>query len=123
MLARQRSRNLPEAAYCSEIWPKVEPLLSDDDAEIAVSAASLALRLGDDANKTLAVRRLIEVLPVANWLSQSEIERLLLEHFSFARAAIQEAIQQQSANPTNHWPKDVVLRVLSNVVRRAACSN
>ncbi len=60
-LARRRSAlgilvSLPPT---SETWLKVQSLLCDEDAEIAVSAAKLALKFGDDADQRQAVQRLI----------------------------------------------------------------
>lgn len=120
-LVRRRSalRLIASFPGTPETWPKIEPLLMDDDVEIAVSAATLALKLGDDANKRLAVRRLIDVLPAANWLIQSEIEGLLLENFSFASGLIQQEIQKRSNIPRTHWSKEITLRLLLNVVHQA----
>jgi len=118
-LSRRRSalRILASLAPAPKIWPKLQPLLRDEDADIAVSVANLALRLGPPDDQQFAARQLIQLLPTANWLLQSEIESSLLENFHVAGAAIRREIQQrlQRAAPQ---AKDITLRVLLSVVRQ-----
>jgi len=119
-LARRRSalRILASLWPKAETWLKVQPLLRDEDAEIAVSAAAIALKLGADTDKDLAVQRLIQVLPGANWLLQSEIESCLLEYFPVAGPFIHREIRQRTQLAASQRAKDATLCLLLNVVRQ-----
>lgn len=120
-LARRRSalRILVSLPATAETCSKLRSLLYDEDGEIAVSAAAIALRIGHESDKQFAVQRLIQLLPGANWLLQSEIETCLLEYFPIAGPAIRREIEQRSQFPTSQQAKDVTLRILLNVVRQA----
>lgn len=119
-LTRRRSalRILASLAPGPGVWLKLQALLRDEDPEVAVSAACMALKLGAADDRQFAVRRLIELLPAANWLLQSEIEGSLLEHFPIAGAAIRQEIQQRLQLPMPQQATDVTLRALSNIARQ-----
>lgn len=102
----RRLRLLPED------WQKLAALLRDSDAEIAARAGSIALAVADEPDKKLAVRRLIEVLPTADWLVQGEIQNWLEEHLEIAQASIHEEIERRRAVLAAGQPKDDILRLL-----------
>jgi hypothetical protein len=106
-----------------EDWQKLAALLRDSDAEIAARAGSIAFAVADEPDKRLAVRRLIEVLPAADWLVQGEIENWLEEHFDIAQSSIDEEIERRRAVPAAGQSKDDILRLLlaikSKVQKRA----
>jgi hypothetical protein len=54
--------------------PRLAALLYDNDAEIAARTAMITLRIADHQPQMLAIRRLIEGLPSADWLLQSELK-------------------------------------------------
>ena len=120
-LARRRSalRILTSLWPTSEAWPKIQPLLYDEDFEIVISAAAIALKVRDTADEKFAIQRLIQVLPHANWFLQSEVESCLLEHFRTGRLLIAREIHRRIQAPTSEQVKDVALRVLLSVVRQA----
>jgi hypothetical protein len=93
-------------------WQKLAALLHDSDGEIAARASSIALAVADEPAKRLAVRRLIEVLPAANWLVQGEIESWLEEHLDIAQASIDEEIERRRAVPGLDQSRDDILRLL-----------
>lgn len=123
-LARRRSalRILAALAPKQGLWPKLQALLGDEDHEVAVSVASLALKIGAPDDQQFAVQRLIELLPAVNWLLQSEIESSLLEHFQIAQAAVRREIQHRLQLAKPQQAKDVTLRTLLNVVRQVEAS-
>ena len=102
----RRLRLLPED------WQKLAALLRDSDAEIAARTASIALAAADEPDQKLAARRLIEVLPAADWLVQGEIQSWLEEHFDIAQVSINEEIERRRAVAAAGQSKDDILRLL-----------
>lgn len=97
-------------------------LLYDEDREIRARARAIALLIGDEADKRLSAQRLIEGLPVADWLLQGEIEAWLREHLDVAVPAINREIERRSGNSPQIRATDNVLRLLLGL-RRADISN
>jgi hypothetical protein len=95
-----------------EDWQKLAALLRDSDPEITARASSIALSVAHEPDKELAIRRVIEVMPTADWLVQGEIESWLEEHFDIAQASIDEEIERRRAVPSAAQLTDNVLRVL-----------
>jgi len=99
-------------------WRKVAALLHDSDPEIAARAAAIALNLADRRNQELAVRRMIEVLPAAEWFLQGEIQEWLEKHLDIALPSINEAIERRQAASASIQARDHVLRLLLAVRRK-----
>ena len=119
--SRRRSvlRLLESLRLVVEDWRKTAALLYDKDPEIAARACAIALAVADDQNKKVAVKRLLEVLPSADWLLQGEIQCWLEAHIDVALPAIEEEIKKrQQADPARQ-ATDSVLRSLLAVARKA----
>jgi len=72
--------------------------INDDDPQIAVEGCRTALRSGDPAERQVAVRRLIDMLPAVPWHVQREIEERLVEHDADARPLVRR--RSPAAPPT-----------------------
>lgn len=119
--SRRRSvlRLLESLRLFVEDWRKTAALLHDRDPEIAARACAIALAVADDQNKKVAIKRLLEVLPSADWLLQGEIQGWLSAHIDVALPAINEEIKKrQQADPARQ-AADSVLRSLLAVMRKA----
>jgi hypothetical protein len=68
-IRRRRSalRLLAEVGAGRELWDVVEPLLDDADAEIAVLAAQIGLRIGPRTFRRRIGLRVLEALPELQW--------------------------------------------------------
>jgi len=100
-----------------EDWCQIAALLQDKDPEIAARAGAIALAVADRADRDLAARKLIEVLPVSDWLPQGEIEGWLTKSLDMALPAIHQEIERRRAAPISVQAKDHVLRLLLAVKR------
>jgi len=101
-------------------WPQVRALLDDSDPEIVMTAARVALDIAPTGDKEYAVRRLIEMLPRANWFLKGEVQAALAAHFDLARKTIESEIARRSASDQKEKAKDMVLRLLINLKRQTA---
>lgn len=119
--SRRRSvlRLLESLRLVVEDWRKTAALLHDKDPEIAARACAIALAVADDQSKKVAVKRLLEVLPYADWLLQGEIQCWLEAHIDVALPAIKKEIQKRRQADPARQATDSVLRSLLAVARKA----
>jgi DNA-binding GntR family transcriptional regulator len=66
-----------------------------------------------------AVRRLIEILPQANWFLRGEARAALAEHFDIAQELVEDEIARRMKSDGKEWALDVVLRLLVNLRNQA----
>jgi hypothetical protein len=120
-LLRRRSvlRALANCSLSSADWPKLESVLQDKDPEIRVCTARIALQIAPENEKHLAIRRLIETLPIADWFIQTEIREQLVKVYSLARQQIEEEIRCRQERSREEQMQDRVLRMLIYVRRKA----
>lgn len=120
-ICRRRSalRLVSALRLSGEDWHKVASLLRDRDAEIVARAACIALTVANARDQSVAIRRLIEVLPSAHWLLQGEVEAVLCEHYAIAQAAIDREIARRQAAMRARQSTDNILRLLLGVRRKA----
>jgi hypothetical protein len=118
--SRRRSalRLLESLRLLIEDWRKVAALLHDSDPEIAARAAAIGLNLADRRTQELAVKRMIEVLPAAEWFLQGEIQEWLEKHLDVAMPSINEEIQRRQAASAALQARDNVLRLLLALRRK-----
>lgn len=93
-------------------WHSLASLLYDQNPEIAARAGSFALAVADKEDKQRAVRRLIEVLPKADWLLQGEIEAWLCRCSAIAQRNVAEEITRRQSASHEVQAQDNVLRLL-----------
>ena len=102
-----------------EFVPALSRLMAEEDAAIASLACRIVLAAGAEPDRLVALRRLIDLLPAADWPLGAEIEDCLVAHFDAARESIAEALQRTSLIAAPEPPRVVraLLRVKARSVR------
>jgi hypothetical protein len=115
---RAALRLLESRRLLVEDWHKVAALLHDGDPEISARAAAIALSLADRPNQELAVKKMIEVLPAADWLLQGEVQGWLEMHLDVALPGINKEIERRQVASVSVQAADSVLRLLLAIRRK-----
>jgi hypothetical protein len=121
-LLRRRcaARILAENDLSAELWPKLQPLLYDRDIEIAASTARIAFTADAHGVFPLAVRRAMDALEHAHWLTKVEVEDCLVEHFQAVEAFVEAEIRRREDGlPRDRWARDSVRCSLHRIKSRA----
>ncbi len=100
-------------------WPFLRELLDDDDAAIITATAKLAIVLGSRDDRTTTVRRLLAVLPRADWFMREEIQNCLLDLYPEAASFVEHECAKRRGLPEVEQIMDSTLRTLEGVRRRA----
>jgi len=113
-LCRRRRvlRILTDLTLCAEEWEALRPLLRDEDIEIAISAAQLAMQAAPHAEKREAAVLLIRSLGHAPWFQQIQIHECLDRHYALVRDLIVKEIEKRQQNSRREQATDHVLRIL-----------
>ncbi len=99
-------------------WPLLMAVLDENDPAIVTAASKLAIVSGNSDDRVKAARRLITVLPRADWFYREEIQDCLVELYPEAQSVVeQECIRRKSA-PEAERIMDSTLQVLEGVRRR-----
>jgi hypothetical protein len=112
-------RILLDQALSEQDWMRLRGLLEEDDSEIVITTARIGLRVAQMPDRLGAVRRLIEMLPRADWFLRTDARAALAEHFDIAREEIEDEIAQRTTTPSKDLALDVVLRLLINLRNQA----
>ena len=112
-------RLLAERNLSAEDWGNLSALIRDRDPEIAARACWIALLVGEESSRQLAVRRLLEVLPEVDLFLQTEMESWLVRRFDYARFVLDQEIARRHPASEAARSTDKVLRFLLAVKRRA----
>jgi hypothetical protein len=119
---RRRAKALEllfEIGAPANTWPLLRPLLDEDDPAVVAGAAKLAISLGDHEDRTAASLRLLSTLPNADWFLREETRDLLAELYPEAKPSIDHECTRRSAVPEAERARDMILRLLEGVRRRA----
>lgn len=100
-------------------WARLRELLEEDDPEIAITTARIALAIAPPHDKSRGIHRLIEMLPCAGWFLRTEARAALAEHFAFAQEAVEGEIARRMTSGRKEQALDVVLRLLVNLRKQA----
>jgi len=123
LLRRSSVHLLVDMTMTAEEWSKIKYLLYDNDPEISVSAARIALKIGDFEDKRTAIGILVEKIPHTSWYVQMEIENTLVKHYAVAGRNIKDWIEQRRMQPERAQTFDPVLQMLLRVQKRVdGCS-
>jgi hypothetical protein len=119
-LRRRRSclRILLELGVSSDEWRQLRDLLRDKDSDLAAQSAFIAMRVAPPEDQEQSVRRLIEILPTANWFLRTEARDCFVEHFALARPLIEMEVARRSQQSKREQALDIVLRFLFNVLHQ-----
>jgi len=121
ILLRRRSTMhiLADLTVTAEEWPRFKEFLNDNDPEISISAARVALDSAFPEDKCAAIETLIGKIPHAGWYVQMEIETCLVRNYSIAQRSIEKHIEKHRAQPEKLQAEDRTLQILLNILRRA----
>lgn len=109
---------LAEIGPMPNSWPLLRRLLDDDDAAIITATAKLAIALGNRDDRTTAVRRLLAVLPRADWFLREEIQNALIDLYPEAESLVEQEWVRRSEMPEARRLMDSTLRLIESVRRR-----
>jgi hypothetical protein len=112
-------RILLDLALSEQDWTRLRGLLEEDDSEIVITTARIGLEVAQMPDRLGAVRRLIEMLPRADWFLRTDARAALAEHFDIAREEIEDEIARRTTTPSKDLGLDVVLRLLINLRNQA----
>ena len=115
-------RILADLNVTKDDWPRLKELLRDNDPEISISAARVALDSAIPEDKCAAIETLIGRITYANWCVQAEIENSLVKHYGVAQREIADQIAQRSMQPEKIQASDPVLQMLRSVRKRVGGS-
>jgi hypothetical protein len=108
-------RILSDLQLAEADWPALQKLLNEEDPEIVITAARISLSTAPLPDKSLAVRRIIAMLPRADWFLRTEARAALAQHFEVAREPVEEEIARRTKSNAKAQALDVVLRMLVNL--------
>jgi len=117
---RSAMRVLRDGGIGKEEWSKLRALLHDNDVEISILAALMAMDAADRRDKIVAIKRLIGRIPAADWYCKLVIENILIEHYVSAEKEIKHQIRKRMRQGEKEQAADNVLRILRHVVRQAS---
>lgn len=118
-LRRRRSALvlLMEGNISAQTWRSVRHLMQDQDSRIAASACQACLLGVPTSECKDAVRRLITLLPNADWMLSNEIEECLVVYFDSSEAIILEIVKEHDAYQFTAQTEQT-LNVLRRVIAR-----
>jgi HEAT repeat protein len=119
---RRRAKALElvtEIGVSPTAWPLLRPLFDEADPSIIAAMAKLARLSGDHDERLTAVRRLLAVLPNADWYLREEIQISLIDLYPEAEPLVEREYQARKSQPEMERVMDSTLRLLENVRRRA----
>jgi hypothetical protein len=100
-------------------WERLRGVLDENDPSLVVHCAQIALAVAPTDEGPRAIRRVIEVLPQADWFLRTEARNLFVEHFAMARQPIEEEVSRRIQKSKREQALDVVLRMLINLLWQA----
>jgi len=108
-------RILSDLNLAEQDWPKLRNLLCEDDPEIVITVARIGLATAPLPDKWQGVRRVIAMLPRADWFLRTEARAALAQHFDIAQELVEDEIARRKKISPKAQALDVVLRVLVNL--------
>ena len=120
---RRRVRSLEllaELGPSAETWPILRCFLRDSEPGAVVAVSKMAATVGDRDDRIIAVDRLLQVLPDADWYLRDEIKECLINLYPDARSQVEACIAQKSVLPEPERLMDLSLRVLLAVYHATA---
>jgi hypothetical protein len=108
-------RILADLKLAAADWKNLRECLEEDDAEIVITSARIALEIAPRSDQLHAVRRLIEMLQRVDWFLRTDVRTALLERFDISREAVEDEIARRTAASERDGAFDVVLRLLINI--------
>jgi hypothetical protein len=102
---------LAESGINRQGWINLRHLVDDPDARVATLACEICLRCATLAERSRAVRHLIDLLVHPDWVRREHAERILFTYFSFTRGPIIRYLcENQSSKDRTTKQIEVALR-------------
>jgi HEAT repeats len=113
-LLRRRSaaKILAESGLGKPFWPTLRPLLDEHDPELVVHAAKLAVVVGSELDKKLAVNALLGILPAAPWYLCEDAAGCLDALYYLGENLVEEEIARRLARSPQERAVDNALIIL-----------
>lgn len=103
--------------FTHELSRQLLPLVDDADMRIAILACRLCLDAGPPKDRPRAIRRLLVLLPTADWLQEHEIEDCLRRHLTEAHEQIERRLAGTNIPTlTDMSPEARTIRALRRVL-------
>jgi HEAT repeat protein len=115
---RSACRLLAEIGISADEWEELRPLLAEPDAGIIVALFRIAEAAAGEKDQERARRRLIEIIPKADWFGRFEIQNALMDHFDALQPFVEEEILRRQQLAEGKDFVDPVLATLLRVKRR-----
>jgi HEAT repeat protein len=103
---------LSSVTLTTQEWEQLRPLLKDDDLEVSVLAAQIALDAAPGAEKAEAATLLIRSFADASGFQQIQIHECLERNYAIVRDRIAAEIEERRKKPARQQAADHVLRIL-----------
>jgi HEAT repeat protein len=110
---------LAEIGVARGAWAVLRHLVDDADAKIAFLACEICLKCAAAAERSRAVRRLIELLVHPDWLRREDSERLLLAHYSVTIGPIAAYLREQPLPNDDALARKQKETALRHIIARA----
>jgi hypothetical protein len=104
---------LSELTFTAEEWNGLRPLLDDEDKDIALMAARVAVESAPQEEKERAARFLIHSLGKAHWFTQIQIQDCLHRNYEQVGNVVAEELAMRRLSVDGEPLADQVVRVLS----------
>lgn len=108
---------LSEMELPREAWRSLRMLVNDPHLDVAIAVSKVALRQGDQADRIASARRLVDVLPSADWFGRIEIESCLTSLYQDASEIIDAELTRRDSQPDQQRVMDNALRTLLRIKR------
>lgn len=109
---------LNELTVSAGDWERLRGLLGESDPSLVIHCARITISIAPADERLYAIRRVIEVLPRADWFLRTEARNLLFDHFPLAQAPIEQEVSRRMQSDKREQALDVVLRLLANILRQ-----
>lgn len=109
---------LSEAELTQDSWQALRPLINEPHSDVVIAVSKIAVNLGDHQDRIAGVRRLLEVLPSADWFAQGEIETCLTSLYGDGRDILEAELARRNSLPDEQRVVDRALRTLLRVKRQ-----
>jgi PBS lyase HEAT-like repeat len=123
--SRRRRRSalglLAELGISQKTWRSLRHLMRDEDQRIAAVACNICLNIDATSDIDDAVRRLIDLLPDADWTLLEEIETCLIRHFDKANHVVAAAVQASEVDDRSAEPRAIA--VLRRIMQGAEAAS
>jgi HEAT repeat protein len=111
---------LSETELTGETWQSLRSLINDPHSGVVIAVCNIAAALGDHQDRVAAIRRLLEILPSADWFGGEEIGNCLTILYKDGSDILEAELAKRNSLPDEQRVMDRALRTLLRVKRQVA---